>query len=224
MVATEQSGFVDFKDKAEFSLFLVRALLAQARWRKLRAQRIGTTFVSGNKPELILSLTRFLRHSSISRVYNQLERTIRYSPEAFSKNVRAFRTIGILENPQKPRFGSTRFKTNAYIIKTLLGEYQIRSSRPTLKRLRNVIIPTAFFLDLARFMTVFGSDPLLSFIRSADRSLTELDRITGADLHLDEPQTRILESTWGLEAFKIASSWVEPIWKTTFSTRFPLRK
>lgn len=88
----------DFDNHDYLRQFLFRNLILQKKWEQLRSQEIGVTFISGRKSRIIKVLASLEVPTNLLQVYRREGKDkIQYSREAFTKNVRAFRRIGLLK-------------------------------------------------------------------------------------------------------------------------------
>lgn len=162
---------VDFKDAQKLVPFLFRNLVLQKRWESLRSQEIGVTFASGRKSHIINILARQEQApASLLDIYNHegIDK-IKYTREAFAKNIRAFRRIGLLETPEKlepvPGQTSMHFKEQLFLVKTVSGDITVVSSRSPREMLSSLIIVTQHLQHLSKFMETFGVASLVDFLR-----------------------------------------------------------
>lgn len=164
---------VDFKDSASFVKFMCRNIVLQRRWEQLKSQRIGTTFVSGRKGRIITALSDFKGPTNLLEIYHHVgEDKLQYTQEAFTKNLRAYRKIGLFETPTKMRYktsrlSTTKFRDRIILIRTLQGDILIESSQSPREIMRKLIIVTRHLQYLSMFIRKFGSKPLFRFLKES---------------------------------------------------------
>ena len=168
---------IDFKDSASFVKFMFRNIILQRRWEQLKSQRIGTTFVSGRKRRIITALSAFKGPTNLLEIYHHAgEDKLQYTQEAFTKNVRAYRKIGLFDTPTKaeyktPRLSTTKFRDRLILIRTLQGDITVESSRSPREILRKLIVVTRHLQHLSMFIRKFGSKPLVRLLIESKKEL-----------------------------------------------------
>lgn len=189
--ALQSNKAVDFKDSARLVEFLLKALILQKRWMKLRTQRIGRTFVSGKKPNIIKELAR-TGFGNISDAYNRLDaKLIGYSRFAFSKSLRAFRTIGLLGVNMTQTYGSTKIRDNLIWEKTLSDKIHIWSSNPQRAIINGHFTISHYLNDLSRFIETFGAKELVDILNESMKTswfgaVTDMPEIDIDDIELKD--------------------------------------
>lgn len=164
---------IDFKDVASFANFMLRNIILQKRWEELRSQRIGATFVSGRKRKIIVALSDFYGPANLLDIYKLLgEDRLSYTREAFTKNIRAYRRIGLFKTSAEPkleivRMRGTKFKDILGLTQTLEGKIRIESSRSRREVMRRLIIPTSHLQHLSVFVEKYGSDSLEDLLKES---------------------------------------------------------
>ena len=162
---------IDFKDSKDFVEFMFKNLMLQRRWDRLKSQRIGTTFASGRKSRIIEALSQLDTPTNLLQIHKRHgEDRLGYTREAFTKNVRAYRRIGLFEVPEKIeslRAGTTKFRDQIVIVKTLYGRFEIESSRSPREITSNLIIVTQHLQHLSEFLRRFSSASLIGFLKDA---------------------------------------------------------
>jgi hypothetical protein len=164
---------IDFKDAASFVRFMFRNIVLQKRWDQLKSQRIGSTFASGRKRRIIAMLSDFQGPTNLLEAYDLLgEDKLRYTREAFTKNIRAYRKIGLFKTPieakhQTFRPRGTKFKDRIALTRTFKGEILIESSRSPREIMRKLIIPTSHLQHLSIFLDKFGHGLLVDLLRES---------------------------------------------------------
>jgi hypothetical protein len=216
---------IDFKDAENFVQFLFRNLVLQKRWENLRSQEIGTTFASGRKPRIINVLSRQEQMpTSLLEIYNRegIDR-IGYTREAFTKNVRAFRRIGLLEKPEKLEEihskTSMQFKDQLLLAKTFYGDITIVSSRSPREVMSSLIIVTQHLQHLSRFLEAFGPNSLVDFLNQS-RHNGLLASMPDISIHnIDGIDTKsFLNEKWAQELAFALHAEGKRIWGGHFST------
>ena len=215
---------IDFKDAENLVSFLFRNLVLQKRWESLRSQEIGTTFTSGRKPYIVNALSRLEQvPTSILEIYNhEGSDRIKYTREAFTKNIRAFRRIGLLETPEKvePIQGtSMQFKDQLVLVKTVYEDITIISSRSPREVMSSLIIVTQHLQHLSRFLETFGANSLVDFLNQS-RLNGLLSSVPEVPVHsIDEIDTRaFLKERWAQDLALVLHSECKKIWSKYYST------
>lgn len=98
---------------------------------------------------------------------------LQYTREAFMKNVRAYRRIGLFEAPSgaeywKSKPSATKFKDKLILVKTLQGNILVESSRSRREIMNRLIVVTRHFQHLSTFLHKFGSKPLVRFLKESE--------------------------------------------------------
>jgi len=215
---------IDFKDAENFVSFLFRNLVLQKRWESLRSQEIGTTFISGRKPHIINTLSRLEQvPTSLLEIYNR-EGTdrIKYTREAFTKNIRAFRRIGLLEAPEKlepVQATSMQFKDQLILVKTVYEDITIVSSRSPREVMSSLIIVTQHLQHLSKFLETFGANSLVDFLNQS-RHNGLLSLLPEISVHsVDGVNTRaFLNERWAQDLALVLHSECKKIWSEYYST------
>lgn len=164
---------IDFKDVASLASFMLRNIVLQKRWEQLKSQRIGTTYVSGRKKRIIAALSDFYGPTNLLEIFKFLgEDKLRYTREAFTKNIRAYRRIGLFKSSAEPkipviRVRSTRFKDRPIFTRTLDGKLQIESSRSQREIMSRLVIPTSHLYYLSEFVDKYGSNSLEALLKKS---------------------------------------------------------
>lgn len=216
---------IDFKDAENFVLFLFRNLVLQKRWENLKSQEIGASFTSGRKPRIINVLSRQEQVPiGLLEIYNRegIDR-IGYTQEAFTKNVRAFRRIGLLEKPEKLEEihskTSMQFKDQLLLVKTFYGDITIVSSRSPREVMSSLIIVTQHLQHLSKFLEAFDPNSLVDFlIQSRHNGL--LSSVPDISIHnIDGVDTKaFLNEKWAQELVLVLHSECKRIWSEHYST------
>lgn len=190
---------IDFKDSKQLIDFFFKTLILQKRWEKFtKRQRLGSTFLGGKKDKIIRILTRFEGLNNFIIIHRYVEDKISYSKYAFTKNLRAFRKIGLIENPYKINgSGDTKFK-NSILIKTLSGDYKIVSTPNNRYNVRSYIILPAYFCHLKLFIEEFnkeGKEFLIKLMKKItfdklDQEIMEFNINENIDSLLNNPNVR----------------------------------
>jgi len=170
-IARFKPADIDFKDSASFVKFMFRNVILQKRWEQLKSQRIGTTFVSGRKRRIITVLSDFRGPTNLLAIYRHVgEAKLQYTQEAFTKNIRAYRKIGLLEMPTNVKTASlstTKFRDRLILTKTLQGDVLVESARSPREIMRKLIIVTSHLQYLSTFIRKFGSKSLVRLLRES---------------------------------------------------------
>lgn len=222
VVRPKQTG-IDFKDSKDFVEFMFKNLILQRRWDRLKSQRIGTTFASGRKSRIIKALSQLDTSTNLLQIYKQHgEDRLGYTREAFTKNVRAYRRIGLFEVPQKiesPRAGTTKFKDRIVIVKTLYGRFEIKSSRSPREILRNLIIVTQHLQHLSEFLRRFSSASLIRFLTDAEEKRWYSAIPDVPILNIDKiNMAAFLKHEWAQQLVMYLHSKCKEFWKEKYSS------
>jgi len=213
---------LDFTDANQFVRFLFRNLILQRRWKNLKSQRIGASFVGGRKSRIIKVLSRFEHPIDILEIYEREEDRIKYTREAFTKNVRAFRKIGLVEfmfGKAEPTKRGTKFKDQIMLVKTLAGKIETRASRSSRVTASSIIVVTQHLRHLSNFLDRFGSRSLVSFLRRSEQMgwYSEIPEISIHDIDKIEIDA-FLNEKWAQKVVKNLGSEGQRLWKIGFSS------
>lgn len=214
---------IDFKIAGQFTDFLFRNLVLQKRWKKLKTQQIGATFVGGRKPLIVKALSRLEQvPEKLLKIYaREGEAKLKYTREAFTKNVRAFRKIGILNAPLgfRPQASSTKFEDNLIIMETLYGDITIESTRSTPTIMNNIIVVSEHLQHLSNFLDMFGSKPLVDSLRRLDNEgwLARIPEIMSQNIDEVDIENFVKEK-WAQELLPSLRSEYKTIWSEVYST------
>lgn len=214
---------IDFKDSKDLVEFMFKNLVLQKRWARLKSQRIGTTFASGRKFRIIDVLSRPDAPRSLLQIYELYGRDrLGYTREAFTKNVRAYRRIGLFEIPEKIerlRAGTTKFMDQYAVFKTLHDEFEIKSSRSSREVMNNLIIVTQHLHHLADFLRRFSSASLIVLLRDAKEKgwYSEISDIS--ILNIDKVNmTSFMRHEWAKKLAMYLHSKCKEFWKEQYSS------
>jgi len=215
---------IDFKDAENFVSFLFRNLVLEKRWENLKSQEIGTTFTSGRKPFIIKALSHIEQvPTSLLEIYNrQGTDRIKYTREAFTKNIRAFRRIGLLETPEKVepiQATSMHFKDKLMLVKDYSNIPMMVSSRSPQEVKKSLIIVTQHLQHLSRFLETFGANSLVDFLNQS-RHNGLLSSMPHISVHnIDAVNTRdFLNERWAQNLVPVLHSECRKIWSEQYST------
>lgn len=214
---------IDFTDAAHFVEFLFRNLILQKRWDRLKSQRIGTTFISGRKFRIIKALSRFEGPTNLLQIYDREENRIKYTREAFTKNVRAFRKVGLLGTPEKVEpirtKGGTKIKDQIMLVKTFYGKFEMKSSHSTYETMNSLVIVTQHLQHLSKFVDKFGSGPLVDFLQQSKQSRWYLEIPEISTHNIDEINTStFLDKEWAQRLMMNLHSECKRLWKESYSS------
>jgi len=214
---------IDFKDSEDLVEFMFRNLVLQKRWNDLKSQRIGSTFASGRKSRILNSLSQLDEPLELLRIYKRYgQDRLRYTQEAFTKNVRAYRRIGLFVRPKKPeklRIGTTKFKDQIEILGTLYGDFKIRSSGSPREIMSNFIIVTQHLQHIAEFFRKFGSVSLVRLLKDAKRKGLYSTIPEIPTLNIDEVSiASFLDHKWAKHLFKYLESKCDEFYKEKYSS------
>jgi len=212
---------IDFKDAGQMIQFLFKNLLLQRKWDALRSQEIGASFVSGRKPIIINTLARVDTIRNLLEVYNRAgEDRLQYTREAFTKNVRAFRKIGLLLVRDKAEYQrGTKFIDKISVEKTLQEGATIISRRSPRETLSGIVTMTEHLQHLSEFLDKFGSTLLVDFLqRSKGRSwYSSIPDVQ--NLNIDDVDTSMfLTAKWAQEAVADLHLECKRLWKESYSS------
>ena len=214
---------IDFKVAGQFARFLFRNLVLQKRWRKLATQEIGATFVGGRKPLIIKALSKLEQiPERLLQIYaREGEARLKYTREAFTKNVRAFRKIGLLNAPTsfRRKRSSTKFKDNLIMLETLYGDILIESTRSAPAVMSNLIVVSQHLQHLSTFLEMFDSKPLVDFLlRAEDKDLLSIiPEVLSQNIDEVDP-ANFMREKWAQELMPNLNSECKTIWSQIYST------
>jgi hypothetical protein len=222
-VVRPKQARIDFKDSKDFVEFMFKNLILQKRWDRLESQRIGTTFASGRKSRIIEVLSRLDAPTDLLQIYKrQGEDRLGYTREAFTKNVRAFRRIGLFEVPVKVESlsaGTTKFRDQIVVIKTLYGRFNIESSRSPREIMRNLIIVTQHLQHLSEFLQRFSSGSLVRLLTDAKEKSWYSAIPDVPILNIDKVDiSAFLENKWGQQLVAYLHAKCKDLWKKEYSS------
>lgn len=161
---------IDFKDSKVLFEFLFKAIILQKRWTHLRSQRLGNTFISGRKNRIIKLLSS-INSQYISEIYDKLNKNeLKYTKFAFTKNLRAYRIIGLLDSPITPKYGSTKIKDSVIIQKTVYNDLKIESSYSKRRTTNGLFIVTQYLKDLSQYIQTYGSNSIIEILKESMKS------------------------------------------------------
>lgn len=234
---------IDFRDSKVFIDFMLRNVLLQSRWIGLQSQRIGRTFVSGDKPRIIKALAR--QRILAVNYYDTRERYpivdvthshkqlwthgVRHSRWALTKNLRAYRRIGLLIPTGQIRYGTSKFRNEIRYEFTLpyLEKKVVSSRRP--RNLANPVVRvTNHIRHLSAFLEKFGQRPLLDILLKYRETgwyqiLVQLSDV--GQPSIDEVRIEsMLSYPWGVKLKKTLHVTCQEFWNSHFSSFIPKRK
>lgn len=218
----EEAG-IEFTDANQVIQFLFRNLILQKRWNCLKSQEIGSTFISGEKPRIIKILSQVKDPVGIYELYDrETEDKIKYTREAFTKNVRAFRRIGLIRATRikLPIGKAAKFKDEIIFVRTIdSGDLNIVSSRSSTRRVSNLISGTRHLQQLAQFVNRFNAEPLVDFLQRSEKT-GWYSKIPDVSLHnVDEiNMSQFLEETWAREIARELHLECKKFWQKTYSS------
>ena len=218
---------IDFTDAQDFVQFLFRNLILQKKWVRLKSQRIGSTFVSGRKARIIKALSNFEHQTSLAEIYDRLgEDKIKYTYPAFTKNMRAFRKIGLIlsKGGGESQIGQsqrgTKIKDQIEFFPRLdSGELNTRSSRSPRVTVGDLITVSDHLRHLASFLEKNGPRPLIDFFQRSKQAkwYSEIPEVqfsnvdkTGTEMVSDKELARKVVSNLLLEC--------RAFWKEIYSS------
>lgn len=214
---------IDFKVAAQFAHFLFRNLVLQKRWKKLATQEIGATFVGGRKPLIIKALSKLEQvPERLLQIYvREGEARLKYTREAFTKNVRAFRRIGLLNSPIgfHPRRSSTKFEDNLILVETLYGDILIESTRSAPAIMSNLVVVSQHLQHLSMFLETFNSKPLVDSLLRAENQdlLSRIPEIPSQNIDEVDPAS-FTQEKWAQDLMPRLNSECKTIWSQVYST------
>jgi nucleoside 2-deoxyribosyltransferase len=163
----EQVSFIDFTNSKDLYDFLFKSIILQYRWSKLKSQRIGKFFVSGRK-ENIIAILYNVKIGNIFDIYESLDKKkLNYNQYAFKKNLRAYRSIGLLISPVKLKFGGTKLKNNLIVYQTLDNKISINSIVKKHNIMSDDFEVTKYLAYLNMFKIKFTLENLNQFLTKA---------------------------------------------------------
>jgi nucleoside 2-deoxyribosyltransferase len=250
--ALHEIGTIDFKDSKDFVAFMFKNVILQSRWDRLRSQRIGSTFISGDKPQIIRELTQFdlnnrrnvapedclfqasdigthnqsheKRHSTIhlTHIYQQLRRSkVKYNRWALTKNLRAFRRIGLVLSDGEIGYGASKFRDQLHLVVSLSGRKLVSSTSH--RSIANPKIrPTKHIHDLFAFISKYGAQPLVDFLiefRKTEWFKIVSDLQTNWQLNIDHIRLDdVLDYDWSPKLVEDLKKMCQEIWENFYSS------
>lgn len=223
---------IDFKDSASFIQFMFKNIVLQKRWEQLKSQQIGATFVGGRKSRIITVLSDYFKRMhawgqvvNLLNIYRQVGGDkLQYTREAFMKNVRAYRRIGLFEAPsgaeyRKSKPSVTKFKDKLILVKTLQGNILVKSSRSTREIMNGLIVVTCHLQHLSTFLHKFGSKPLVRLLKESEEQPWYSKIPEVSSLNIDKVDLgQQLEVELVKEISVYAHSKCRELWEKTYSS------
>jgi len=218
----DKSG-IEFTDADQVIQFLFRNLILQKRWDRLKSQEVGSTFVSGEKPRIIRILSQVEDPVGIYELYDrEKEDKTKYTREAFTKNLRAFRRIGLIRatRVKLPSVKAAKFKDKIMFVRAIdSGELQLVSSRSSRRRVSSLISGTRHLQQLAQFIIRFGADSLVAFLQRSKKKnwYSKMPDIPVSNI--DEINiSQFLEHKWARETAEELHLECREFWEKTYSS------
>jgi nucleoside 2-deoxyribosyltransferase len=214
------------KDANEFVEFLFRNLVLQTRWDRLKSQEIGSTYVGGRKSAIIKTLSSLEDPTDAVEIYKREgEYKIKYTREAFTKNLRAFRAIGLVQSfKTRSHYANEgpRFKDKVALVRTLSGNIKMVSSSSRKQKTRNLFLVTNHLRQLAWFLGKFGSASLKDILKQS-RKMKIYSEMPGiSPLNIDEIRLdKFLEHSWAQELVMSLQSECKRFWEQKYSSFIP---
>jgi hypothetical protein len=240
---------IDFLNLKEFTCFMYRNVVLQIRWGQLKSQRIGSTFISGDKPRIVRVLAEsafdnvlsqaltkeangpeIKKHEDVDQyasihlthIFHQLRKDrLKYSRWAFTKNLRAYRRVGLLLSGGEIRYSSSRFRDQVGITQTLDDRRELISFGSRIQKMNPICRVTKHIYHLSTFLDKLGQETLVEFLSKINRaehyaSLAEL-RIGESNIDLVSPND-ILEFPWGTALVDDLTKRCKRIWRRHYSS------
>lgn len=220
-VVRPEHSEIDFKDSKSFTEFMLRNIVLQKGWEHLKSQRIGTTFASGRKFKIITVLANFEGPTNLLDIYNKAgEDELSYTQKAFTKNMRAYRRIGLLLAPSvKP--GPTKFKDRHVVLRTLQGSLKLTSSKSRREVVKSIITTTNHFNHLSSFIRKFDAGSLVDLLRES-RKMSWYDKIGAGARNIDKISVdTLLGKEWANQMVKDLHAQTMRFWQKKFSSYRP---
>lgn len=195
---------LDFKDSENFVHFMLKNLTLQKRWDRLASQRIGKTFASGRKFRIIDSISQLDGPTTIPQIYRRAgEERLHYTKEAFAKNVRAYRRIGLLASPGRIVSSSTKLKDQFILVQTLFGDFKVKSFCSPREIARSLIILTQHLHHLSKFLQRFEPEMLVDLLEKARKEQWYLEIPEIPTLSIDNVDSiGLLHEKWAQESMQ----------------------
>jgi len=211
---------IDFKDSRDFLQFMFRNIILQKRWESLASQRIGATFASGRKFNIILTLAYFDGPTSMFEICHKSgEQDSYYTREAFTKNIRAYRRIGLIATPAQIAKGSTKFKDRFVLTKTIDDEYRVESARSRREISDSLVIVTQHLHHLSSFIRKFGSESLIKLLMQTKRESSNLEVPNIPTLSVDSIGVdTLLKNGWAQKFSKGLGTICKEFWSQEYSS------
>ncbi len=237
----------DFKSLSFMTSFMLKNIVLQSRWDRLGSQRIGRTFVSGEKPQIIralisaassgsqYSLSRrgmeYVDHEypliNLKTLHLQLRKFgLEYNRWALTKNLRAYRTIGLLLPVERITYGSTKFRDEAEIIETVDMQKRLSSSMSRRSVASPVARITRHFRHLSSFLEKYEQKIFVdSLVGARERSwYPRLYEIKSSnEQNIDNVELEeILNYAPVTKLIKDVKQIVRSIWNRSYSSFLPV--
>jgi len=211
---------IDFKDSKNFLQFMFKNIVLQKRWERLASQRIGVTFASGRKFSIILTLGHFDGPINMLQICRKSgEENLKYTREALTKNIRAYRRIGLIATPVRIARGSTKFKDQFILTRTVHGEYRVESSRSHREVTESLVIVTQHLHHLSSFIRKFGSEPLINLIMQIKSESAYLEVPDTLPLSIDGVDLdAVLENDWAQRLARSLGTKCKEFWSQNYSS------
>jgi len=248
--AIDFKNLKDFKTLDSFATFMFRNIVLQTRWDRLSSQRIGDTLVSGDKWRIVTQVVQYaldnLRNVALGdeksvvagtksydfthryvtidlgRIYQNLRKErLRYSRWAFTKNLRAYRRIGLLLPSGEIRYGGSKFKDQVQIIEAFEGRKLVSSSSRR-SMMNPKIRVTNHFYPLMAFLGRYGQQALITFLmecREVHWYSKIANALRAAPLDIDQIHINdILHYDWGPEVSDYLNEQCWLMWTEKYSS------
>lgn len=212
---------IEFSDAQILIDFMLKSIILQNRWINLKSQRLGETFISGRKNQIIKFLSKY-NIGDISTIYEDIERSeVDYTEWAFKKNLRAYRLIGLINSIYNIKYGSTKLKDNIYLQETLLDSIKLKSITSKRFITESSFYTTMYLIPLSNYLKRFGNDFLINLLKESmtqkwfqkieENKIDDIDKI---DIE------KLLIENWAIQAINYLKIKSKEFYATTYSSYY----
>jgi len=212
---------INFRDIKFFINFLYRSIVLQKRWLNLKTQRLGKSYIGGRKEQIINYLAKY-SYENIYNLYDQIDKSeINYMEEAFNKNLRAYRIIGLIESPYSIKYSSTRLKNKIELQTTLYDDIKL-ISRTSKKQITNgLFFVTKYLKNLYQYFNTFNKNFLIKILINVNKYEWFKDIKEDLNKSIDEIYIEeYLQQEWAINVLKYLTEISDEFYKTQYSSYY----
>lgn len=218
-IKTQQQ--VEFSNAEILIEFLLKSLILQRKWINLKSQRLGETYISGRKIEIIIFLSKY-NMGNISSIYKDVDMSeVNYTEWAFKKNLRAYRLIGLINSIYNLKYGSTKLKDKIFLQETLSNSIKLQSTTSKRHIIEGSFYTTEYIYVLSNFIRRFKKDFLENLLKRAMKE-EWFEYIPDYEISdIDELDTeKILLEKWAIECINYLKIKTEKFYATAYSSYY----